>query len=116
MTIGDHTEEISASVANTGEDDLILGIDWLKHHNPEIDWNQNQVRFTRCPPGCQNTPQSGVRTERRRVRRGEEELNALVAAIEKAEAPSVAEEEAEEDLMQEPEVLEVSQGHPQMAR
>ena len=46
MTIGNHTEEISASVANTGEDDLILGIDWLKHHNSEIDWNQNQVCFT----------------------------------------------------------------------
>ena len=43
-------------------------------------------------------------------------MNALVAAIEKAEVPSVAEEEAEEDLMQEPEVLEVGQGHPQMAR
>ena len=43
-------------------------------------------------------------------------MNALVAAIKKAKASSVAEEEAEEDLMQEPEVLEVGQGHSQVAR
>ena len=48
MRIGNHEETIIASVVDTGEDDLILGIDWLRTHNPEIDWHQGHVHFSRC--------------------------------------------------------------------
>ena len=46
MQTGDHEEKIIASVANTGADDIILGIDWLRHHNPEIDWEKGTLDFT----------------------------------------------------------------------
>ena len=31
---------------------MILGIPWLAHHNPEIDWRIEEVKITRCPEKC----------------------------------------------------------------
>ena len=28
---------------------VILGMPWLAHHNPEIDWRIGEVKITRCP-------------------------------------------------------------------
>jgi len=28
---------------------VILGMPWLAHHNPEIDWRTGEVKMTRCP-------------------------------------------------------------------
>ena len=31
---------------------VILGIPWLAHHNPEIDWKTEEVKMTRYPEEC----------------------------------------------------------------
>ena len=31
---------------------VILGMPWLAHHNPEIDWRIEEVKMTRCPEEC----------------------------------------------------------------
>ena len=31
---------------------VILGMLWLAHHNPEIDWRMGEVKMTRCPEEC----------------------------------------------------------------
>jgi len=31
---------------------VILGMLWLAHHNPEIDWKTGEVKMTRCPEKC----------------------------------------------------------------
>ena len=31
---------------------MILRYTWLKHHNPDINWETGQVRMTRCPWTC----------------------------------------------------------------
>ena len=31
---------------------MIIGMTWLRSHNPEIDWKSGQVTFTRCPSTC----------------------------------------------------------------
>ena len=31
---------------------MILGMPWLTHHNPEIDWKTGEVKMTRCPEEC----------------------------------------------------------------
>jgi len=31
---------------------VILGMLWLAHHNPEIDWRTGEVKITRCPEEC----------------------------------------------------------------
>ena len=31
---------------------MILGMPWLAHHNPEIDWRTGEVKMTRCLEEC----------------------------------------------------------------
>jgi len=31
---------------------VILGMPWLAHHNPEIDWRMGEVQMMRCPEEC----------------------------------------------------------------
>jgi len=31
---------------------VILGMPWLAHYNPEIDWRTGEVKMTRCPEEC----------------------------------------------------------------
>jgi hypothetical protein len=47
-----HEERSEFYVTAVGTHDLILGTDWLKAHNPELDWTTSRLAFTRCPPSC----------------------------------------------------------------
>jgi hypothetical protein len=38
-------------------DQVILGYSWLRHHNPNIDWNTGNLLFNRCPSQCGNHQQ-----------------------------------------------------------
>src|ERR1700741_1699973 len=58
-----HTEELCFLVTNTGAHDLLLGTDWLKKHNPNIDWNKNVLNLNRCPPECYKTQDSSITLE-----------------------------------------------------
>jgi hypothetical protein len=52
VTIGGHTEIMDFGVSNLGSSDIFLGHDWLRHHNPEIDWKEKIIKFSRCPGSC----------------------------------------------------------------
>lgn len=62
LEMGGHKEEVDATVANIGDYPLIIGIDWLRQHNPEIDWQDDTISFTRCPKECR--PAAAERTVR----------------------------------------------------
>ena len=32
---------------------VILGMLWLAHHNPEIEWKSGEVKMMRCPEECE---------------------------------------------------------------
>ncbi|PFH46443.1 hypothetical protein AMATHDRAFT_154988 [Amanita thiersii Skay4041] len=40
------------SIANISKNEIFLGHDWLKYHNPKIDWKQSTLEFSRCPGAC----------------------------------------------------------------
>ena len=48
----DHSEGAIFAVTNLGKQDLILGLTWLRNHNPEVDWQTGEVKMSRCPQGC----------------------------------------------------------------
>ena len=58
MTYKGHSERILLTVTQLGKQDTILGMTWLKKHNPEIDFTTGSVKLTHCSPccctGCQN--------------------------------------------------------------
>ncbi|SJL16274.1 uncharacterized protein ARMOST_19794 [Armillaria ostoyae] len=48
MTIGNHVERIDFAVTNLGPKDVYLGHDWLKRHNPVINWEMGTIIFGQC--------------------------------------------------------------------
>ena len=52
LTIDDHSERIDLAVTDLGDTDLFLGHDWLKIHNPSIDWTDATLCFNRCSAQC----------------------------------------------------------------
>ena len=47
-----HQEYSKFYVIVIGTHDLILGTDWLKAINPELDWTTSHLAFTQFPPSC----------------------------------------------------------------
>jgi len=47
-----HRERTEIDVISGQKWTVILGILWLAHHNPEIDWKIEEVKMTRCLEEC----------------------------------------------------------------
>jgi len=47
-----HSERMLLAVSGLGKQSLILGYNWLKDHNPKVDWEKEEVEMTRCPLRC----------------------------------------------------------------
>ena len=52
VNIQGHISTNRMYVANLGNKGMIIGMTFLKHHNPEIDWARGELHFTRCPEIC----------------------------------------------------------------
>jgi len=48
-----HVERVWMDVCKLEKTDIILGMPWLVAHNPEIDWEKEEVRMTRYPLLCE---------------------------------------------------------------
>jgi len=48
-----YSERILLAVSGLRKQNLILSYDWLKDHNPKIDWEKGEVEMTRCPLQCE---------------------------------------------------------------
>jgi len=48
-----HSERMLLAISGLGKQSLILGYDWLKDHNPRIDWEKGEVEMTHCPLRCE---------------------------------------------------------------
>jgi len=47
-----HIERMRMDVYDLGKTDVILGMLWLQAHNPEINWETEEVKMTRYLPLC----------------------------------------------------------------
>lgn len=45
MDIGAHREQLDLKITRLGDYDLVLGLPWLRQHNPNIDWANKVVSF-----------------------------------------------------------------------
>jgi len=48
-----HSERILLAVSRLGKQSLILGYNWLKDHNPKINWEKGEVKMTCYPLQCE---------------------------------------------------------------
>jgi len=47
-----HSKRMLLAISRLGKQSLILDYDWLKDHNPKVDWEKGEVEMTRCPLHC----------------------------------------------------------------
>ena len=47
-----HKERTLIDVIGGQKWSVILGMPWLGHYNPEIDWKTGEVKITRCSDEC----------------------------------------------------------------
>lgn len=52
MRIRDHMEKVAFSVIDIGPKDLIIGLNWLWKHNPDIGWETGLLKLSRCTDCC----------------------------------------------------------------
>ena len=52
IKINGHKETLEAAVTDLNRTDMFLGHDWLVKHNPEVNWKNSTIKFTRCPGNC----------------------------------------------------------------
>ena len=55
VEINGHKETLEAAVTDLDKTDMFLGHDWLVKHNPEVNWKNGTIKFTRCPGNCTMT-------------------------------------------------------------
>jgi len=55
VKINRHKETLEAAVTDLNGTDMFLGHDWLVKHNPEVNWKNSTITFTRCPGNCTMT-------------------------------------------------------------
>ena len=52
IEINRYKEILEAVVTDLNRTDMFLGHDWLVKHNPEVNWKNGTIKFTRCPGSC----------------------------------------------------------------
>ena len=45
LSVGNHTEQLEFTVADLETHNLFIGHEWLKLHNPNINWKTSHIRF-----------------------------------------------------------------------
>jgi hypothetical protein len=48
VIIDGHLTKVFFHIANIGREDAILGIDWLRRYNPQVDWKLDSISFLCC--------------------------------------------------------------------
>jgi len=55
IKINGYKEILEAAVMDLDGTDMFLGHNWLVKHNPEVNWRNGTIQFTRCPGNCTMT-------------------------------------------------------------
>ena len=86
-----HSEKITLGVTKLGRTTMILGHDWLKLHNPSIDWTTGKIALSRCPPSCKRS-QKQLKQWLGRVEEDEAEEDVHISMIHEGDNNVSAEE------------------------
>jgi predicted aspartyl protease len=86
-----HSERTQLAITRLGKQSLILGYNWLRNHNPEINWQTKDVKMSRCPLQC-----STCRVEDRHDRMIRKSMTLQINACRSGAFPVMAEEDEDE--------------------
>jgi len=74
VEINRHKETLKAAVTDLDGTDMFLGHDWSVKHNPEVNWKNGIIKFTRCPGNC-TMKHEDIRFKSRRTKKTETKDN-----------------------------------------
>jgi transposase InsO family protein len=57
--VGTHAEVLTLAITQLGKEEVYLGYDWLRKHNPSIDWEDGSVTFPACSEQCYDRVEGG---------------------------------------------------------
>jgi len=80
-----HIERVRIDVCELGKTDVILGMPWLTIHNPEINWETEEVKMTRCPPLCGRMPEKKIIKRKQVTKKDKKDLRWTMEEREKRE-------------------------------
>jgi hypothetical protein len=86
-----HSERTQLAITRLGKQSLILGYNWLRNHNPEINWQTKDVKMSRCPLQC-----STCRVEDKRNRMIWKSTTSQINACRSGAFPTMVEENEDE--------------------
>jgi len=69
MFFKEHMKRMRMDVCNLGKTEVILEMLWLAAHNPEIDWDKEEVEMTYCPPIYRKRKQEEKKKEVKKMER-----------------------------------------------
>ena len=52
IKINRHKEQLEVAVTDLNRTNMFLGYNWLVKHNPEVNWKNGTIKFTRCLESC----------------------------------------------------------------
>jgi len=52
VKVNGHKERLKAAVTDLNSMNMFLEHDWLVKHNPEVNWKDSKIKFTRYPGSC----------------------------------------------------------------
>jgi len=52
IKINGHKKQLEATVTDLNKTDMFLGYNWLVKHNPEVNWKNRTIKFTRYLGSC----------------------------------------------------------------
>ena len=97
-----HKERTLIDVMGGQKWNVILGMPWLRRHNPEIDWRTGEVKMTGCSDECGKKWKTGRQTkpgwQKQEEKEEKKEKRRLTIEEEKMIARLVEEKENEEEI------------------
>jgi len=73
--INEYMEKINAAVTDSNSIDMFLEYNWLVKHNPEVNWNNGTIWFTRCPKEYRTKHQDILFISRTRILQPTEDID-----------------------------------------
>jgi predicted aspartyl protease len=97
-------ERTQLAVTRLGKQSMILGYNWLRNRNPEINWQTKEVKMSRCPHQC-STCQVEDKCEVKIWKSTTQQINACWAGafpkiakeVDKDESPHMNTDETDEE-------------------
>jgi hypothetical protein len=67
VQIDEHSEKLDFTVTQLNTANVYLGLEWLKQHNPFMNWRTGHMRFNNCLKECRRHPMRTAKVDEVRI-------------------------------------------------